>query len=190
MKRLFSSIIVVGLALSFVFLACEKKNDDTSIKPDYKANSGTGGNPNTGNVTTTGTVTTNPNQPQNNTTTTVGGAGWTFNSCGTTTANVITTTTIVAQKGSELVTLRFLVPPSAGTYNVSSSLLNVSSVMVSIQNASGQPVPDAWNGTGGTISVITSSNSVNVNFGTNGINCVRTCCAFPMVTIKGTMGCI
>ncbi len=190
MKKIFSSIIVTGLAISFVFLACEKKNDDTAVKPDYKANSGTGGNPNSGIVTTTGSVTTNPNQPQNNTTTTVGGAGWTFNSCGTTTANVITTTTIVAQKGSEVVTLRFLVPPSAGTYNVSSSLLNVSSVLVSITNASGQPVPDAWYGTGGTLSVMTSSNSVNINFNTNGINCVRQCCAFPMVTIKGTMGCI
>jgi hypothetical protein len=191
MKRFFATGVLAICAATFVFLACEKKNDNNAITPGYKADTGTGANPNPNNVTTTGVVPPNTNEPTGNSTTNVGGSGWTFTSCGT--ATQVTATSISAINGSEKVTLNFLSPPATGTYNVSSSLINANSVVVIVENARNQPSGITWYGAGGTISVVTSSNSINATFissSTNPVVCKRQTHQFPAVYLSGTMGCI
>lgn len=185
MKKVVVSVLALSMISGFVFLACTKKNDDKAIAPGYKSETGTGGNPNVGNITSTTGTNPNNNLPTNNSLTTVGGAGWTFTSCGS--GTVVSATSIVAQKGSEIVTLNFLVPPTTGVYNVSSSV-GANNVVVTIQNANSQPAGITWYGSGGTVSVITSSNSINATF--NNVVCKQANIANPIVNLQGTMGCI
>lgn len=185
MKKIVFSIFTLGVICSFVFLACDKKNDNKAIAPGYKSETGSGGNPNVGNITSTTGQNPNTNLPTNNSQTIVGGAGWSFTSCGS--GTVVSATSIVATKGSEIVTLNFLVPPTTGIYNVASSL-GANNVVVTVQNASGQPAGITWYGSGGTVSVITSSNSVNASFNT--VYCKQANIANPIVNLSGTMGCI
>ncbi len=189
MKKLVFSVLILGAFCSFILLACDKKNDSKAIAPGYKSETGTGGNQNAGNITSTTGANPNPNVPTNNSQTPVGGLGWSFNSCGS--GTLVSATSIVAtrttQTAPEIVTLNFLVTPTTGIYNVASSL-GANNVQVTIQNAAGQPAGITWYGVGGTVSVITTSNSVNASF--NSVFCKQALSANPIVNLSGTMGCI
>jgi hypothetical protein len=187
MKRVFTSFVLVAFATAFVLWSCEKKNDSNSVAPCYKADCGTGANPNPNNVTTTGAVPPNNNEPTGNSSTVVNqGSGWLFTSCSTSTP--IVTTSISALKGSEKVTLNFLITPTTGTYNVSSSLVGNSSVVVTVENANNQPGGIIWYGSGGQVSVVTGSTSIQATFiGT--IPCRRQSSPFPNVNLSGSLGC-
>jgi hypothetical protein len=173
---------VLGLSLVFatLFLACEKKEPSKGITPDYKQNSGTGGNPNQNNPTVTGTTTlTNP--ATENTSLLVGGTGWSNPTCPSTNSLALK-----GINGDTQVTLNFASAISSGTYNVG-ALASGSICMLTVVNAPGQPVGVSWKGNNGKVYVNISGTSINATF--NSIQCTQPQFIYPAVSVSGTLSC-
>jgi hypothetical protein len=183
MKKHIFTVTVVAAVASLIFFACKKKKDDT-ITPTYKSEgTGTGSNPNPNNVTVTGT--TNTNTPAtNNSNLNVGGAGWSNPSC-------ITTNSLYVKgiNGSTEVTLQFANPPAVGTqtYFIASSP-GVNSCALTVTGEPNQPAGTVWYGYEGTVSVLTTTNSVGVSI-MGSIKCRQSSFNFPIVTVTGNLGC-
>lgn len=175
--------IISGLIAisSFIFLSCDKKNDNGAISPTYKEDaSGTAGNPNVNNVTVTGTSTiTNP--ASQNSSLLVGGSGWSNPTC-------VSTTSLQLKgiNGSIDVTLTFLTPPSTGTYAIAASP-GISTCAMVVNNAPNQPSGIVWYGKSGYVTVNTTSTSINASF--SGVQCVQQNFNFPAVSVSGNIGC-
>lgn len=179
-----TSKLIYGLLLALstlVMVMCNKSKDD-SIAPGYRDEVGGGGNPNPNSVTTTGTSTiTNP--ATSNSTLNVGGAGWSFASCGS-------GNTLMAFNGATTVQINFFAPPSTGSYNLQSGTPTSNSVaQMIVYNAPGQPSGVVWYSASGMISVTTSS-AGNVTATFNNIPCTQMQFPFPVVTVSGAMTCI
>lgn len=175
-----SKFLLFVFVISGVLFFCKKKEDSNAISPTYKSESGTGANPNINNSTQTGTVpVTNP--ATDNSTLQAGGAGWVNPSCASTGSTIIK-----GINGSTQVTLTFLVPPTSGTYQVSSSP-GPNNVQVTVLNAPNQPSGITWYGKAGMVSVTTSSTSINCNL--LSVQCTQQNFNFPMVVVNGVVGC-
>jgi hypothetical protein len=179
-KYLFIASTILALA-SFVLISCEKKKKSSAITPTYKEEAtGTAGNPNPNNVTVTGTSTiTNP--ASQNSSLFVGGSGWSNPTC-VSTGSV----TLQAINGDIQVTLNFQSPPVTGTYVVAGSVGGNQCTM-QVVNAPNQPAGVVWYGKTGSVSVQTTTSSINASF--SGVQCVQATFNFPAVSVSGNIGC-
>lgn len=176
MKNL-CALVVLTLVLCTVS-SCKDKNSSDAIKPDYSAT----GNPYPNNQTVTGTTTyTSPATV--NTTFTVGATepGWSNPSC-TSTQSVA----LRATKENIDVILTFGGIITNTTYAVS-SVLGAGLCVLTVYNAPEQPTGIIWYGRGGTVSVVTTSNSINATL--NNVVCTQKEFNFPQVSVKGGIGC-
>lgn len=172
LKRLFPLLLVAGV----IVFACEKKKSD-AITPTYGAT----GNPHPGAQTVTGTTTpTNP--ATENTSLAVGGTGWTNPSCETSFS-----TTLKGYNGTTEVTLIFATAIKSGTYSIASAANGTTACAMTILNAPGQPTNILWHGKNGSVSVTTSSSSINASF--QNIVCTQQNFGFPTVTASGILVC-
>jgi len=180
-KKLFilSGVLAMTVLLTF---ACKKKKDET-IAPQYKADTGTGGNPDPNNITTTGTTTFAP-VPTENSSFYVGGAGWSNPSCITTNSLYLK-----ANNGATEVTVTFAFPPSVGTttYQVASNV-GAQTCVFTVLNAPGQPADIMWYGRSGAIQVVSTGTTVNASI-IGSIRCEQSNFKFPAVTATGVLGC-
>ncbi len=167
------------LLLSLLFAACQKKNDTSYIRPGYKQENGTGGNPIKGPTSTGSPNTTNP--ATQNSSLLVGGAGWSNPSCASTMS-----VTLKGINGTIDVTLNFLNPPVSGTYMISSAPSSQACTMV-ITNAPNQPSGILWYAKGGVVQVTASANNISASF--SNIACTQADFAYPQVTVSGVLGC-
>jgi hypothetical protein len=177
MTNKFFSIFFSVLVITIVVMACtKKKSTEGIISPGY----GTTGNPNPGLQTVTGTTTyTNP--ATENSSIYVGGTGWSNPTCGSTNSM-----TLKATSGDIDVTLSFAKVITTGTYNISPTLSqNVCSIKV--VNPPGQPAGTSWIGTGGYVSVTTTSSSINAIL--YNVVCTQASFSFPSVSVTGAIGC-
>ena len=185
------SVIVIG---SIVFISCKPKNDSDAITPTYKdeASSGTGNNPNITNVTTTGTIATTSTQ-QNSSIPDVGsGAAWTSSGCqaGQTCLVNINSST------NTTITVCFLAPPTAGTYQLvnSSTQLTSTKAFMTVSNPPGQDAGSNWYSSAGNITISLSTvvppalPSITGVF--SNIACYKTPGSFYSVTVSGQVGCL
>ncbi len=184
MKKHIYTLTGAVVIASLILFACKKKQDDT-IKPTYKEDAtGTASNPQPNNVTVTGTSTvTNP--ATQNTSLYVGGAGWSNPSC-------ITTNSLYLKgnNGDTEVTLSFASSPTLGVsyYSVASSP-GFGYVSITIKNAPNQPAGAVWYGRSGTITVQTSSTTVNAVITGTGVSCIQSTFSFPQITLTGNIAC-
>jgi len=110
-----------------------------------------------------------------------GGTGWSSPSCASSGS-----LTLKSKYGATEVILSFNMAPTTGTYNVS-PVSNPSNVQVTILNAPNQPCVSTWYGKVGSVSVNTTSNSINASL-TN-IFCTQANFNFPIVTLNGNISC-
>ncbi|MBK9283968.1 MAG: hypothetical protein IPM51_06560 [Sphingobacteriaceae bacterium] len=180
-KGIFILSSLLALTLLFTY-ACKKKKDE-AIKPEYKADTGTGGNPDPNNVTTTGTTTFNP-IPTENSSFYAGGAGWSNPSCITTSSLYLK-----ANNGSTEVTVTFAFPPSIGTntYLVASNV-GAQSCVFTVLNAPGQPENIMWYGRSGSLQVTNTGTTVSASI-IGSVRCEQSNFKFPSVTVAGILGC-
>lgn len=173
----------LGLTLIFsslLLLACEKKDPSTGITPDYKQNSGTGGNPNQNNPTVTGTTTlTNP--ATENSSLLVGGSGWSNPTCPSTNSLALK-----GINGETQVTLSFASTIKTGTFLVG-TVTSASVCALTIVNAPNQPVGVSWIGNGGQVVVNITGTSINATF--TSIQCTQPTFIYPVVSASGTLSC-
>ncbi|GIV29910.1 MAG: hypothetical protein KatS3mg028_0976 [Bacteroidia bacterium] len=181
MKKLNILYLIAIVSAGIIMVMCNKSKDD-AIAPGYRDEVGGGGNPDPNSVTTTGTSTiTNP--ATSNSTLNVGGAGWSFASCGA-------GNSLLAYNGATTVQINFFAPPSSGTYNLQSGTPTSNSVaQMIVYNAPGQPSSVVWYSASGMISVTTTT-SGNVTATFNNIPCTQMQFPFPVVTVSGAMTCI
>ncbi|MBI2721302.1 MAG: hypothetical protein HYX39_03895 [Bacteroidetes bacterium] len=183
MKKYIFTLSACFAIASLVFLSCDKKKDNGAITPTYKEDAtGTAGNPNVNNQTVTGTNTlTNP--ATNNSSLLVGGSGWSNPTCISTNS-----LTLRGINGSVDVALNFSQLPAQGTftYQISSSP-GVGACSMVVQNAPNQPAGIVWYGKYGTVSVQTTTSSINASF--TGVQCVQQSFNFPQVSVSGNIGC-
>lgn len=181
MRKLNILYLVAVVSVGIIMVMCNKSKDD-SIAPGYRDEVGGGGNPDPNSVTTTGTSTiTNP--ATSNSTLNVGGAGWSFASCGA-------GNSLLAFNGATTVQINFFAPPTAGSYNLQSGTPTSNSVaQMIVYNAPGQPSSVVWYSASGMISVTTTT-AGNVTATFNNIPCTQMQFPFPVVTVSGAMTCI
>ncbi len=180
MKKLFLLSAVFALVLAY---SCKNKlNNKNAVTPTYKENStGTGANPNLGNVTVTGSVKIE-NMATENSAVQIG-TGWTFDAC-TSGGNVLTAH-LSGTSGE--VTLTFAAAPTTGTYTLTNGVPIAGQCRMVIKDAPGQPRDIYWYSKTGT---------VNVNVGTTtsatfcNIDCYQEKYLFPKVTACGYLICM
>lgn len=183
MKKYVFTLSAGIVLVSMILLSCEKKKSSDAYTPTYKEEAtGTAGNPNVNNVTVTGSVTTT-NPATDNTSLFVGGSGWSNPTCGSTGS-----LTLKGLNGSVDVTINFASIPALGTttYIVSSSP-GFNACAMTVVNAPNQPAGIAWYGKAGTVSVQTTTSSINASF--SGVQCVQQSFNFPQVSVSGNIGC-
>lgn len=179
------SIVVVG---SIIFISCKSKNDSDAITPTYKdeASTGTGNNPNITNVTTTGTIATTSTQ-QNSSMTNIGiGSTWLSYGCqaGQTCLTNINTST------QTTITVCFLNPPTAGTYQLVSSNAQLTSTkaFMTVSNPPSQDAGSVWYSAAGNLNVTVNAGSITGAF--SNIACYKTPGSFYSVSVSGQVGCL
>lgn len=192
MKKLILSAFSILAIASIIFISCKSKNDSDAITPTYKDESGTGGNPNITNVTTTGTIATTSTQ-QNSSMTNVGiGSTWLSYGCQAgqtclTNVNTSTQTTI---------TVCFLNPPTAGTYQLVSSnaQLTATKAFMTVSNPPSQDAGSVWYSGAGNItvslSVVTPPAIPSITATFSNIACYKTPGSFYSVSVSGQVGCL
>lgn len=169
-----ATILVVILLLS-----CTKKTSN-GISPDFKTNSGTGGNPNANNPTVTGTTSaTNP--ATDNSSLYINGSGWSNPTCGSTNS-----LTLKGINGVIDVSLTFASAPSTGTYNIG-AVAGPGICSMRLLNAPNQPSGIVWIGKSGLVTVNTSTSSINATF--TSIRCTQESFSLPEVSVSGALGC-
>ncbi len=181
-KKHITSFKVLGLGLFFaaMLLACEKKDPSTGITPDYKQNSGTGGNPNQNNPTVTGTTTlTNP--ATENSSILVGGTGWSNPTCPSTNSLALK-----GVNGETQVTLTFANTIAAQVYTVG-TVPSASICAMTVVNAPNQPAGITWIGKSGLVTVSTTSTAISATF--TSIQCTQPTFIYPVVSVSGTLSC-
>jgi len=196
MKKHIFSITAVMAVASLVFFACKKKQDDT-IYPTYKEEAtGTASNPNPNNVTVTGTTTATDPATQNSSIM-AGGAGWSNPSCASTNSLYIK-----GINGATEITVNFAAPPAVGpsTYQIGSTP-GLGSCALTVIGAPDQPTGTVWYGYKGSLSVLTNTYLVTGGGGTvvatnitanvlgDGVSCHQSTFNFPIVTVRGSIGC-
>jgi hypothetical protein len=180
MKKNLFTLFGAAILCSLVFLSCQKKSDD-SIRPTYKEENGTGGNPFPNNPTVTGTSTVS-NPATQNSQLTVGGTGWSNPTCASTFS-----TSLKGVNGSIEVTLNFFAPPTTGTYVIAATPTSSQACSMSAVNVPNQPSGIIWYAKNGVVSVNTTSSSINASF--SGIQCTQQNFNFPVVALNGVLGC-
>jgi hypothetical protein len=188
MKKLILSAFSIVAIGSIIFISCKPKNSSDAITPTYKdeASSGTGGNPNITNVTTTGTIATTSTQ-QNSSMTNVGiGATWLSYGCqvGQTCLTNINTST------QTTITVCFLNPPTAGSYQLvsSSAQLTATKAYMTVSNPPSQDAGSIWYSGAGNINVTITGPSISGSF--SNIACYKTPGSFYSVNVSGQVGCL
>lgn len=185
-KLLYSSLMIVAVVSAFLVISCNKKgpNDPNAIQPTNKDEStGTGANPNIGNVTVTGTSTlTNP-ATQNSSINGVGGPGWTNPVCATSNSVILT-----GNNGNTTMVLTFPSAPPVGTtqYTLTNGTPTGNTACLTVTNAPGQPNGIVWYSKSGYVTV-TNGTGISASF-TN-IECLQLSFLFPVVTVSGVLGC-
>ncbi len=177
-----ASLKVFGLSLLFasLLLACEKKDPSTGITPDYKQNSGTGGNPNQNNPTVTGTTTlTNP--ATENSSILAGGTGWSNPTCPSTNSLALK-----GVNGETQVTLTFANTIVSQTYTIG-TVPSANVCGMTVINAPNQPTGLTWIGKSGLVTVNTTSTAINATF--TSIQCTQPTFIYPVVSVSGTLSC-
>jgi hypothetical protein len=173
LQRLLLALVCTGLV---TLISCEKKKSE-GISPTYGAT----GNPHPGAQTVTGTST--PSNPATeNTSIQVGGQGWSNPSCSSTLS-----LTLKGFSGNTEVTLAFATAIKSGTYAISTNPSGSSSCAMMIVNAPNQPNGIVWYGKTGSVSVLTTTSSINASF--NNVVCTQQNFGFPTVTASGVLGC-
>lgn len=179
MKKHYTTIISLTVILVIIALSCTKKNS-TGIAPGFKADTGTGGNPNANNPTVTG-ATTNSNLATQNSNLSVGGSGWSNPTCSSTYSLILKGTS-----GNVNVLLTFPSIPTSTTYAISSAASATACTMI-VTEAPNQPSGTIWYGRSGQVVVNVSAASINATF--TGIQCVQQTFNYPVVTVSGALGC-
>ena len=168
--------ILLFVTLS-LFLGCQKKKQDNTIKPGYGAT----GNPHPGAQTVTGNTTpTNP--ATENTSMVVGGVGWTNPTCGSTFS-----ITLVGYQGSTNVTLSFAKPAVTATYAIAATPSGTTSCALTVVNAPNQPTGISWYGKSGTVVINTTTAAISAQL--QNVVCAQKSFGFPVVTVNGVLGC-
>ena len=172
--------VFAGLALILVFLAlsCAKKKS-TGIAPGYKAENGTGGNPNANNPTVTGSTQSN-NLATQNSNLVVGGSGWSNPTCGSTNS-----LTLKGINGNINVTITFASIPTTNTFVVGTTGPN--GCNVTVNEAPNQPAGIVWIGKSGQVVVNVSASSINATL--SNVQCVQQTFNYPVVSVSGVIGC-
>jgi len=192
-KHIFSITAVIAVA-SLVFFACKKKQDDT-IHPTYKEEAtGTASNPNPNNVTVTGTTTATDPATENSSIM-AGGAGWSNPSCASTNSLYLK-----GVNGSTEITVNFASPPGTATFQVGSQP-GLGSCALTVIGAPNQPTGTVWYGYKGTLAVTTTTyitgapgptvvaSNINAQILGDGVSCHQSTFNFPIVTVRGSLGC-
>lgn len=179
MKKPFALIAGLAVILS-ISISCKDKNSKNAITPDYGAT----GNPYPNNQTVTGSTTYTSPATQN-TPLIVGDIGWSNPSC-VSSASLI----LRATKGNTEVLLTFASPPPTGTVSTYAigGTPGTGVCAVTVLNATDQPAGVVWYGKSGTVSVSTTSTSINATLG-SGIVCTQKDFNFPHVVVSGVLGC-
>ena len=180
MKKIIITIISTLFTITLILFSCTKK-EITGITPDYKENAGTAGNPNVNNPTVTG-GTLAINTATQNSSLYVGGASWINPTCGSTNS-----LTIKGINGNINVSLTFASSPITGTYTLG-TVAGSGICSLTIIDAPNQPAGVVWVAKTGTISVTTSSLSINASF--SSIKCSQETFSLTQVTVSGTLGCL
>jgi hypothetical protein len=179
MKKNLLFLPAIVISLSLLLFACQKKDDQGLLKPGFKSENGTGGNPIKG-PTVTGTP-TSANPATQNSTLLTGGVGWNNPSCASTMS-----VTLKGVNGTIEVTLSFLTPPVTGNYVIAAAPSVQACAMV-VNNAPNQPTGTVWYGKTGVVSVTATNNNITATF--SGIICTQNDFAYPQVTVSGSLGC-
>ncbi|HOZ86656.1 MAG TPA: hypothetical protein PL029_02810 [Bacteroidia bacterium] len=164
---------------SLLLFACQKKGDHGILRPGFKSENGTGGNPIKGPTGTGSTANTNP--ATQNSSLLTGGVGWSNPSCASTLS-----VTLKGVNGIIDITLSFLTPPVTGTYAIATAPSSQACAMV-VNNAPNQPAGTVWYGKTGVVSVTATNNNITATF--SGIICTQNDFAYPQVTVSGSLGC-
>ncbi len=189
MKKIILSTLSILAIGSIIFISCKSKNDNSAIKPTYKEEGGTGGNPSITNVTTTGTVATTSTAYQNSSMTNVGlGGTWSSVGCSGQTCITVNNSSIGTS-----ITLCFSAPPTAGTYALVSSQSALTGTtgkaFMTVTNPTGQPTGSIWYSASGSVLVtVSTGGAITATF--SSIACLQASSAFPTVTISGQVGCL
>jgi hypothetical protein len=181
MKIKIIAISSITFFLAVMLFSCTKKtNDPNAISPNFKDNSGTGGNPNANNPTVTGsTVAANP--ATENSSLLVSGSGWTNPTCGSTNS-----LTLKGINGNISVTLSFATAPLTGTYSIGSTA-GPGVCSMKVIDPPNQPAGIVWIGKSGVINVVTSASSINASF--SSVRCTQESFSLPEVSVSGALGC-
>ena len=165
----------------------DKANDVNAITPTYKENStGTGANPNIGNVTVTGSATlTNP--ATQNSAIQVGGTGWSFDAC-VVNGNVLRGN--LSGTSTEVI-LTFATAPSAGNYSLTNTVPSGNLCRLVVNNSPGQPGGITWYSKSGLVTVTTNTTTTptTINASFCNIQCLQQTFLFPVVTACGYLVC-
>lgn len=189
MKKIILSTLSVIAVTSIIFISCKSKNDGDAITPTYKQDAGTGGNPKTTDVTTTGTIVTTGNM-QSSSMYSVGiGSTWQSSGCSGQTCLEVNSPTSQGGTGTT-VTLCFLTAPTAGTYQLvsSMSLLAPGKACMTVFNPTGQDANTTWYSSGGTVNVTVNAPSITATFAN--VACYQPTNSFYSVTVSGQVGCL
>lgn len=179
MKKPFALIAGLAVILS-ISISCKDKNSKNAITPDYGAT----GNPYPNNQTVTGSTTFTSPATQN-TSFEAGGIGWSNPSCISTASLALRST-----EGLTDVLLTFASPPPTGTVSTYAigGTPGTGVCALTVINAPDQPAGVVWYGKSGTVSVSTTSTSINAALG-SGIVCTQKDFNFPHVVVTGVLGC-
>jgi len=171
-----------GLTLltASLFFSCEKKEPFNGVAPDYKENSGTGGNPNQDNPTVTGTTTLS-NPATENSSIITGGSGWSNPTC-------ISTQSLALKgvNGETSITLSFANTITSDTFNIG-PVPGSKVCALTVLNAPDQPVGITWIGKSGKVIVNITGTAINATF--NSIQCTQPTFIYPVVSVSGTLSC-
>ncbi|MES2678586.1 MAG: hypothetical protein V4635_01820 [Bacteroidota bacterium] len=179
MKRDLLILPAIVIFFSIILFSCQKKDDRGILRPGFKSESGTGGNPIKGPTVTGTPASTNP--ATQNSILQTGGVGWSNPSCASTLS-----VTLKGVNGTIDVTLSFLTPPVTGTYAIAAAPASQACAMV-VNNAPNQPSGTVWYGKTGVVSITATNNNITATF--SGIVCTQADFAYPQVTVSGSLGC-
>ena len=186
-------IISLFLVVILSFTLCKKKEESalpastntTTTAPTYTTTgTGTSSTTSTGTSSTTVTGTNTPgNTATQNSALTVGGPGWSYNSCATapdvlTGFNGPTQVQILFGGGSII----------QGAYAFTSGIPTSGQARMTITDAPGQPSGITWYSKNGTISVTTGTAGTTATF--SNIGCLQQSYLFPFVTASVSLTCI